>query len=83
MENVTLFIPIATAIIAALIGVLHIIMSKQKQKAKKVEKDYNVFIALGTIWLIAGLASEKSGIWPLGLIFLFGGLAGKLREKKK
>lgn len=71
------------AIAAAVVGVLYLVISKRKSEPKSKDKDYDVFITLGAIWLIAGLASGNSGIWPLGLIFLLGGLTGKLSRKKK
>lgn len=83
MDNILPIIPVVVIIVAALIGILYIIVSKQKQEARTREKDYNVFIALGAIWLIAGLASDKIAIWPLGLIFLFWGLVGRLKARKK
>ncbi|MCK4557788.1 MAG: hypothetical protein KAU47_09740 [Candidatus Aminicenantes bacterium] len=83
MENISSFIPHAIVIAATVIGVLYLVASKRKAKTKSFEKDYSVFIVLGAIWLIAGLTSGNSGIWPLGLIFLLSGLAGMLIKKKK
>jgi len=83
MGSISSFIPHAVAIAATVIGVLYLVASKRKTETKSVKKDYNVFIVLGTIWLISGLMADNSGIWPLGLIFLVGGLAGMLAKKKK
>ncbi len=83
MSDIPPLILHAIAIAATVIGVLYLVVSKRKSKQKSKNKDYGVFIALGAIWLIAGLASGNSGIWPLGLIFFLGGLAGKLSPKKK
>ncbi len=83
MSNIPPLILHAIAIAAAVIGVLYLVVSKRKSEPKSKNKDYDVFITLGAIWLIAGLASGNSGIWPLGLIFLLGGLAGRLSQKKK
>jgi hypothetical protein len=83
MSNIPPLILHAIAIAAAVVGVLYLVVSKRKSEQKSKDKDYDVFITLGAIWLIAGLASGNSGIWPLGLIFFLGGLTGKLSQKKK
>jgi hypothetical protein len=83
VSNIPSAILHAIAVAAAVIGVLYLVISKRKSKPKSKDKDYDVFIALGAIWLIAGLASGNSGIWPLGLIFFLGGWTGKLSRKKK
>ena len=48
----------------------------------KNQKINNVFLVLGTVWVIVGLLIYKNpAIWPLGLIFLIIGLIGKFGQK--
>ena len=68
------------ASVAAIIGLLYLIIAK-KPGPTTADKKYDVFIGLGFIWLVSGLAGKNPGIWPLGLIFLLAGLAGKLKKK--
>lgn len=54
-----------------------------KKKDRK-EPNYNVFIALGTIYLIIGIANSQSNSFLfVGLLFLIIGLYKKSKDKDK
>lgn len=80
MDNVTSLIPHVIALASASIGIVYLLAGRKKSEAKSRVKDYDVLIGLGAIWFITGLVSKNWGIWPIGLILLLAGLAGKLRK---
>ena len=83
MDKVASLIPHAIALAAALIGIVYLLVSRQKPEARSRAKGYDVLICLGAIWFITGLVSKNWGIWPIGLILLLIGLlAVGLKEKK-
>ena len=47
------------------------------------QKVYDVFLALGAVWVIVGLIIyQNQAVWQLGLIFLIIGLIGKFGLKQ-
>ena len=80
MDNITSLFPHMIALAAALIGIAYLLARRKKSEVKSRAKDYDVLIGLGAIWFTTGLVSKNWGIWPVGLILLLGGLAGKLRK---
>lgn len=45
---------------------------------------FEVFMVLGTIWLIVGLIIYKNmSLWPIGAVFFIIGLIGWVIKKKK
>ena len=83
MDKVASLIPHVIALTAALIGIVYLLASRQKPKAKSRAKGYDVLIGLGAIWFITGLVSKNRGIWPIGLILLLAGLLAVWLKKKK
>ncbi|NNF21528.1 MAG: hypothetical protein HKN67_06275 [Saprospiraceae bacterium] len=48
----------------------------------KNQKLNNIFLVLGTSWIIVGfLIYQNDAVWPLGFIFLIIGLIGKYRKR--
>ena len=82
MDKVASLIPHVIALTAALICIVYLLLSRQESGARSRAKGYDALISLGAIWFITGLVSKNLGIWPIGLILLLAGLAGKIREKK-
>ena len=48
-----------------------------KRKGDLSTTDYRVFFVLGLIWLPMGIATDNPGLWGLGAVFLFVGLANR------
>lgn len=80
MNNIFSSLSHIIAITTALIGIVYLLWPRKKSQGRSRNKGYDVLIGLGLIWFTAGLVSRNWGIWPIGLIILLGGLAGKLKK---
>ncbi len=53
-------------------------MKKALEQVKKVDRE--IFITLGAVWFIVGIAKPNTGIWIIGLAFFVIGLS--IKKKK-
>ena len=68
-------------VLVALVGVFYVFWRHRREGRLPEEPKYEVFFALGLVWVLMGFLSGNNGLYTLGLIFFIIGLSGKLTEK--
>ena len=75
------------AILVGLIalGVLVSVVAVYRQRKGQVDTNYRALCIMGIAWLPVGIATRNPGLWGMGIIFLFVGLANrdKWKDEKK
>ncbi|MCP5093951.1 MAG: hypothetical protein GY943_00200 [Chloroflexi bacterium] len=78
MSNIPI---IAIIIVLMLVLFLAFLIIVYRRKGEMPKTDYRLFFILGIIWLPMGIATDNSGLWVIGLVFLITGLANRDKWK--
>jgi len=71
------YLVLALLIGIAVLGIVFAIVAYKRRGEFRSEPDYRAFLILGISFLPIGIATENTGLWAMGLIFMILGAANR------
>ena len=75
------YIVLALLIGIAVLGIVFVVVTYARKGELKRDPDYRAFFILGIIFLPIGIATENTGLWGMGAVFMILGAVNRNKWK--